>query len=157
MRQQANGDFRIVVIHFIIQWKEEVKAMTFNENKVREAIEALSESEQVELWNERCCYENYMDDYIYYNDPDEFLSGRTPSEILSEVDTENYNIHEGYAYGGDIHGWVSFDYLDEENSPYDIDEIISWYCDNEGYEQTSLLDYEELIEDEDEEDADEEE
>ena len=59
--------------------------MTFDENKVREAIEDLSESEQVALWNDRCIYENYMDDYIYDNDPDEFLSGSTPSEILSAV------------------------------------------------------------------------
>ena len=122
--------------------------MTFNEEKVREAINNLSEREQMELWNERCCYENYMDDYIYDNDPDEFLSGCKPSEILSAVDTENYSIHDDWAYGGSIYGWQSFRYLDAENSPFDVDEVISWYCDNEGYMQTSLLDEEELIEDE---------
>lgn len=128
--------------------------MTFNENKVREAIEALSEYEQVELWNERCCDENYMDNYIYDNDPDEFLSGCKPSEILSAVDTENYKTNDDWAYGGSIYGWQSFSYLDAENSPFDVDEIISWYCDNEGYEVTSLLDEEELIEDEEEEEED---
>lgn len=124
--------------------------MTFNVEKVKEAIYDLSESEQVELWNERCCYENYMDDYIYYNDPDEFLSGQRPSEILSAVDTENYSVHDYWAYGGGIYGWVSFNHLEDDNSPFDIDEIIDWYCDNEGYEQTNLLDYEDLIEDEEE-------
>ena len=128
--------------------------MTFNIDKVKEAINNLSESEQVALWNDRCIYENYMDDYIENNDPDEFLYGQSPSEILSAVDTVNYSIHDSYAYGGGIYGWVSFNYLEDNNSPFDIDEIIDWYCDNEGYEQTSLLDYEELIEDE-EEDADE--
>ena len=129
--------------------------MTFNIDKVKEAIEALSDWEQVNLWNERCEYENYMDDYIYNNDPDELMAGQSPLEILSAVDTENYSIHDDWAYGGSIYGWQSFNYLEDENSPFDIDEIISWYCDNEGYEQTNLLDYEELIEDE-EEDADEE-
>ncbi len=120
--------------------------MTFNENKVREAIEALRECEQVALWNERCCDENYMDDYIYYNDPDEFLSGQKPSEILSAVDTKDYSLHDDYACDS-IYGYVSFSFLDDKNSPFDIDELILWYCDNEGYEVTSLLDYEELIED----------
>ena len=131
--------------------------MTFDENKVREAIEALSECEQVELWNEHCCYENYMDDYIYDNDPDEFLSGSTPSEILSAVDTESYSTQDDWAYGGSIYGWQSFRYLDAKNSPFDIDEIISWYCDNEGYMQTSLLDEEELTVDEEDEDEEEQE
>ena len=124
--------------------------MTFNIEKVKEAIYDLAELEQVNLWNERCIYENYMDDYIENNDPDEFLYGQSPSEILSAVDTENYSIHDSWACGGSIYGWQSFNYLDDENSPFDIDEIISWYCDNEGYEQTNLLDYEELIEDEEE-------
>lgn len=129
--------------------------MTFNEEKVRETINDLSECEQVELWNERCEYENYMDDYIYDNNPDELMCGSTPSEILSGIDTEEYSIHDDWAYGGSIYGWQSFSYLDAENSPFDIDEIIDWYCYNEGYEQTNLLDYEELVEDE-EEDTEEE-
>ena len=95
-----------------------------------------------------------MDDYIENNDPDEFLHGQTPTEILSAVNTENYSIHDTWAYDS-IYGWVSFDYLEDENSPFDIDEIIDWYCDNEGYWQTDYLDYEELIEDEDEDEEEE--
>jgi hypothetical protein len=129
--------------------------MTFNIEKVKEAINNLKDWEQVGLWNDRCIYENYMDDYIENNDPDEFLHGQSPSEILSAVDTENYRLHDDWACGGSIYGWQSFDYLDSENSPFDIDEIIDWYCYNEGYEQTNLLDYEELIEDE-EDDTEEE-
>lgn len=128
--------------------------MTFNIEKVKEAIYDLSDWEQVNLWNERCEYENYMDDYIYDNNPDELMCGQSPSEILSGIDTENYDIHEDWACDS-IYGWVSFGWLSDKNSPFDIDEIIDWYCYNEGYEQTNLLDYEELIEDE-EEDAEEE-
>ena len=131
--------------------------MTFNIEKVKEAIYDLADWEQVNLWNERCEYENYMDDYIYDNDPDELMCGQKPSEILSAVDTEEYSIHDDWAYGGSIYGWQSFNYLDDENSPFDIDEIISWYCDNEGYEQTNLLDYEELIEDEEEDEEEQQE
>lgn len=128
--------------------------MTFNIDKVKEAINNLSDWEQVNLWNERCEYENYMDDYIYDNDPDELMCGQSPSEILSAVDMADYSLNDDWVYGS-VYGWQSFSYLDSELSPFDIDEIISWYCDNEGYEQTNLLDYEELIEYE-EEDADEE-
>ena len=123
--------------------------MTFNIDKVKEAINNLSESEQVALWNDHCIYENYMDGYIRCNDPDEFLYGQSPSEILSAVDTSEYSIHDDWVCDT-IYGWASFSYLDSEISPFDIDEIIDWYCDNEGYEQTSLLDYEELVEDEEE-------
>ena len=129
--------------------------MTFNVEKVKEAIYDLSDWEQVSLWNERCEYENYMDDYIYDNDPDELMCGQKPSEILSSVDMENYDLNGDWAYYS-VYGWQSFGWLSDKNSPFDIDELIEWYCD-EGYEQTDLLNYEELLEDEDEEeDADEE-
>ena len=124
--------------------------MTFNIEKVKEAINELAEWEQVNLWNERCEYENCMEDYIKNNDPDEFLYGKTPTEILSAVHTKEYSLHDDWACDT-IYGYVSFNYLDDENSPFDIDEIVDWYCYNEGYEQTNSLDYEELIEDEDEE------
>ena len=128
--------------------------MAFDIEKVREAINDLSEWEQVELWNERCEDENYMDDYIYDNDPDELMCGQKPSDILSRVDMENYDLNSDWACYS-IYGWVSFGWLSDKNSPFDIDELISWYCDNEGYEQTDLLDYEELIEDEEDEDFEE--
>jgi hypothetical protein len=127
--------------------------MTFNIEKVKETIYDLSDWEQVELWNERCEDYNYMDDYIFDNDPDELMCGNKPSEILSGVDMENYDINEDWACDS-IYGWVSFGWLSDKNSPFDIDELVEWYCED-GYEDTSLLDYEELVEDE-EEDAEEE-
>ena len=129
--------------------------MTFNVEKVKEAIENLADWEQVSLWNERCEELNYMDDYIYDNDPDELMCGQKPSDILSSVDMDSYSLNDDWAFYS-IYGWQSFGWLSDKNSPFDIDELIEWYCD-EGYEQTDILDYEELIEDEDEEeDADEE-
>jgi hypothetical protein len=96
-----------------------------------------------------------MDDYIFDNNPDELMCGQKPSDILSAVDMENYDIHEDWACDS-IYGWVSFGWLSDKNSPFDIDELVEWYCED-GYEDTSLLDYEELIEDEDEEEDAEEE
>ena len=129
--------------------------MTFNIEKVREAIYDLAESEQIELWNERCEDYNYMDDYIYNNDPDELMSGQKPSDILSEVDMDSYSLNDDWACYT-IYGWASFNWLSDKNSPFDIDELIEWYCED-GYEDTSLLDYEELIEDEDEDEEEDEE
>lgn len=122
--------------------------MTFNIDKVKEAISDLSEWEQVKLWNERCEDYNYMDDYIYDNDPDEIMCGQ-PSDILSAVDMGSYSLNDDWACYT-IYGWASFDWLSDKNSPFDIDELVEWYCEYDGYEQTDFLNYEELIEDEDE-------
>ena len=154
MRQQTDGDFSIVTIYCIIQWKEEVSKMTFDENKVREAIEDLSDWEQVALWNERCEDYNYMDDYIYNNDPDELMCGQKPSDILSTVDMDSYSLDDDWACYT-IYGWASFGWLSDKNSPFDIDELVEWYCDYDGYEHTDLLDYEELMEDEEDEEEEE--
>ena len=129
--------------------------MTFNVEKVKDAIYDLADWEQVSLWNERCEDYNFMDDYIYDNDTDELMCGQKPSDILSSVDMDSYSLNDDWACYT-IYGWQSFGWLSDKNSPFDIDELIEWYCD-EGYEQTDILDYEELIEDEDEEeDTDEE-
>ena len=124
--------------------------MTFNIEKVKEAICDLAESEQVELWNERCEDYNYMDDYIHNNDPDELMCGQKPSDILSSVDMDSYSLNDDWACYT-IYGWASFSWLSDKDSPFDIDELVEWYCEYDGYEQTDILDYEELIEDEEDE------
>ena len=129
--------------------------MTFNIEKVKEAIYDLADWEQVNLWNERCEDYNYMDDYIHNNDPDELMCGQKPSDILSSVDMDSYSLNDEWACYT-MYGWASFSWLSDRNSPFDIDELVEWYCEYEGYEQTDLLDYEELIEDEDEEEDEEE-
>lgn len=130
--------------------------MAFNIEKVKEAIYDLAEWEQVSLWNECCEDYNYMDDYIYNNDPDELMAGQKPSDILSTVDMDSYSLNDDWACYT-IYGWASFSWLSDKNSPFDIDELVEWYCEYDGYEQTDLLDYEELIEDEDEDEEEDEE
>ena len=67
---------------------------------------------------------------------------------------DSYSLNDDWACYT-IYGWASFNWLSDKNSPFDIDELVEWYCED-GYEDTSLLDYEELIEDEDEEEDEEE-
>lgn len=123
--------------------------MNFNVEAIKDAIDDLTEQERVYLWNERCEGYKYYDDYIDNNDIDELLCGRKPSEVFSEVDTGNYDIVDDWVCNT-IYGYRSFNYLEDNNSPFDIDELVEWYCD-EGYETTTYLDAEDfIIEDEDE-------
>ena len=47
--------------------------------RIKEELESWDVDDLVTIWNDYCNECNYMDDYIEYNNPDEFMSGRTPS------------------------------------------------------------------------------
>lgn len=103
----------------------------FNLEKIKEAIDNLDDSEMVALWNEYCEANNYYDDYIEWNDIDELLYGCKPSEVLDKVDNNNYSQSDKYCV---VDGWgeyVSFDYADADNSPFDLDSLAQWIYDNE--------------------------
>lgn len=103
----------------------------FNLEKIKEAITDLDDGEKVALWNEYCEANNYYDDYIEYNDIDELLYGLKPSEVLNRVDKEDYNEWDEYcAYNG-CGELYSFDYADDEDSPFDLDSLAQWIRDNE--------------------------
>ena len=130
--------------------------MTYDEfrNGIREAVESMDDSDLVNAWNEVCDNENYMDDYIYSNDPDELLYGKTPSDILSEV-TEDYSVNDNYAVWT-VYGLESFNYTSDSSCPIDIDIIVDYIIDNE--EDFDDSDIEELLDqwnEEEEEDEDE--
>ena len=103
----------------------------FNIDKIKEAITDLDDGDMVALWNDYCESNNYYDDYIEYNDIDELLYGRKPSEVLESVDKNNYGQSDKYCV---VDGWgeyVSFDYADADNSPFDLDSLAQWIYDNE--------------------------
>lgn len=130
--------------------------MTYDEfrNGIREAVESMNDSDLVNAWNEVCENENYMDDYIWFNDPDELLSGRTPSEVLSDIG-DSYDTNDEYAVWT-IYGLNSFNYTSDSNCPIDIDMIVDYIIDNE--EDFGDSDIEELLDqwsEEEEEDEDE--
>lgn len=130
--------------------------MTYDEfrNGIREAVESMNDSDLVNAWNEVCDNENYMDDYIYSNDPDELLSGRTPSEVLNDV-AGDYSVNDEYAVWT-VYGLESFNYTSDSSCPIDIDMVVDYIIDNE--EDFDDSDIEELLEqwnEEEEEDEDE--
>lgn len=103
----------------------------FNLEKIEEAIADLDDGEKVALWNEYCEANNYYDDLIEYNDIDELLYGLKPSEVLNKVDLSNYNDYDKYcAYNGSGELY-SFDYVDDDDSPFDLDSVAQWIRDNE--------------------------
>jgi hypothetical protein len=117
--------------------------MTYDEfrNGIREAVESMNDSDLVNAWNEICDNENYMDDYIWFNDPDELLAGRTPSEVLGDV-TGDYSVNDEYAVWT-VYGLESFNYTSDSNCPIDIDMIVDYIIDNE--EDFDDSDIEELL------------
>lgn len=103
----------------------------FNIDKIKEAIIDLDDSDMVQLWNEYCGANNYYDDYIEYNDIDDLCYGLKPSEVLSRIDKDKYNQNDRYC---SIDGWgeyVSFDYVDDNDSPFDLDNVAEWIYENE--------------------------
>ena len=103
----------------------------FNLEKIKEAITDLTDGETVVLWNDYCEANNYYDDYIEYNDIDELLYGLKLSEVLNRVDADNYNDCDKYcAYNG--YGQLySFDYVDDNDSPFDLNSLAQWIYENE--------------------------
>lgn len=103
----------------------------FNLEKIKEAITELDDSDKVGLWNDYCENNRYCDDYIEWNDIDELLCGLKPSEIINRVDMENYREYDRFcAYDGSGELY-SFDYADDEDSPFDLSLLAQWVYDNE--------------------------
>jgi hypothetical protein len=114
----------------------------FNLEKIRQAIVDLDNGDMRALWNEYCEANNYYDDYIEYNDIDELLYDFKPSEVLDRVDKNNYSQSDRYCAIDSWGEYVSFDYVDDDNSPFDLDSLTQWIYDNE--DACGYLDEDEL-------------
>lgn len=118
--------------------------------KVKEIIsETWDDGQKVYAWNERCEKLGYYDDRIEYNDIDELLGYCKPSEVFQKVYTDKYKVDDEYAVAT-IYGWKSFNYADDENSPYDDDEMAQYII--ESGECFGDSDLEELFEEVEEDD-----
>lgn len=125
----------------------------FDETKVREQIEGLTEGEQVGIWNEYCYKVGYYDDEILENDLDEILAGETPSKVASMVCTGTYATYDDYCCFDGYGNLKSFSYTNEYASPFDMDDLVKWVVDNEdtlGYFDEYDVEVEENEEEEDE-------
>lgn len=103
----------------------------FNIDKIKEEIKRLDDSEMASMWNEYCDANGYYDDWIEYNDIDELLCDCKPSEVLSRINMRDYDQSDRYCV---LDGWgeyVSFDYIDDNNSPFDLDSLAQWIYENE--------------------------
>jgi hypothetical protein len=65
-----------------------------------------------------------------------------PSEVLDRVDKNNYSQSDRYCAIDSWGEYVSFDYVDDDNSPFDLDSLTQWIYDNE--DACGYLDEDEL-------------
>lgn len=103
----------------------------FNIDKIKDEINNLDESSKVSLWNDYCEANGYYGDRIECNDIDELCYGLKPSEVLDRIDKNDYSQSDKYCA---VDGWdeyVSFDYVDDDNSPFDLSALAQWIYDNE--------------------------
>lgn len=104
----------------------------FDLDKIKEAIEDLSESDKVAMWNRYCENNNYWDERIEYNNPNDLMYGLEPEEVIRRIDKEgNYSLSDDYCVIDSSGEYVSFDHVDDDNSPFDIDELANYVYDNE--------------------------
>ena len=103
------------------------------EEKIKSIIEEMNDGDKIALWNESCYECGYDGDVIYYmQEFDEIMVDNTPSEIASRIffgggfnPTRDYFALDGYA------NFASFDYADDEGSPFDIDDLVDRIMRNE--------------------------
>lgn len=103
------------------------------EDKVKAIIEAMDDGEKIALWNGSCLECNYYDDRIYsMGEFDEIMDGYSPSDIAGRIfygggfnPNHDYFAFDGYA------NLVSFDYSDDKNSPFYIDDLVNRIVRNE--------------------------
>ena len=122
--------------------------------RIKEELESWGTDDLVEIWNDYCNECNYMDDYIEYNNPDEFMCGRTPSEVLEQIGSD-YDIHDDYAVYT-IYGWESFNSTYDEHCPIDVDTLADWISEEEdghGYDKLQDI-IDEYLEEEEAEEPD---
>ena len=103
------------------------------EEKIKAIIEEMDDGEKIALWNESCYECGYGDDEICdMQDFDDIMSNDTPSELASRIffgggfnPNHDYFAFDGYA------NLVSFEFTDDENSPFCTDDLVDRIVRNE--------------------------
>ncbi len=125
---------------------------TMNE-QIKEALENASDSAVIGLWNEYAD-ENSPDDQIYSND-DSFFEENFQGRVMDAVRAVTFG---DYRYSADYVAFdgyaniVSFDSINEDNCPVDLDSLADWLTeeyDGNYDELAERLDYEFEIEEDD--------
>lgn len=97
--------------------------------RIEDALYYMTEADQMEVWNKYCDANNYTDDRIEYNEPDELLCGQTPSDVLRGVDMDEYRLNDTYAYFT-IYGLRSANYLDD-CAPFYLSAVVDYVINHE--------------------------
>lgn len=103
------------------------------EDKIKAIIEAMDDGDKIALWNESCYECSFYDDEIFkMQDFDDLMSNNTPSELASRIffgggfnPNHDYFAFDGYA------NLVSFNFTDDENSPFCLNDLVDRIMRNE--------------------------
>lgn len=96
------------------------------EEKIKSIIEEMDDDDKIALWNGSCYECGYDGDEIYSMDEfDEIMEGYSPLDIVQKTyygknfePSDAYFCFDGYA------NLVSFDDVDDEGSPFYIDDLV---------------------------------
>lgn len=127
------------------------------EEKVREAIENLSNDEAVSLWNEYCSEDGRMDDYIYsMNEFDEIMGNMTPLDVARTCYYGEFCPADDYFW---FNGYANLESSDfpsmDDKSPFYAKELATWIIKNENALYCDEI--QEILDEDDEEEKDEDE
>lgn len=127
------------------------------EEKVREAIENLSNDEAVSLWNEYCSEDGRMDDYIYsMNEFDEIMGNMTPLDVARTCFYGDFCPADDYFW---FNGYANLESSDfpsmDDKSPFYAKELATWIIKNENALYCDEI--QEILDEDDEEEKDEDE
>ena len=127
------------------------------EEKVREAIENLSNDEAVSLWDEYCSEDGRMDDYIYsMNEFDEIMGDMTPLDVARTCFYGDFCPADDYFW---FNGYANLESSDfpsmDDKSPFYAKELATWIIKNENALYCDEI--QEILDEDDEEEKDEDE
>ena len=118
--------------------------------RVTEAVEGLNDADAIEAWNYYCQDNNYWDEYIEYNDPDELLINCSPTEVIRRTNNSDYDLSEDYCVidssDGEMH---SFQHVTDDVSPFDVETLVDYIVENN--EDCGVFDIQMALEDDEEE------
>lgn len=101
------------------------------ELEIKERINEMDNYKIIAAWNEYAEENNLFDDEIRDNDEEFFEVMFTSAyDAVSAATNGGYSISERYVVFDGLGSVVSFDYLDEPNSPFDIDALTEWFLEN---------------------------
>ena len=100
------------------------------EDTLNGVLDGMSISKTIGAWNEYCNQANYMDDYIYRNNPDFFIDNYAKEsvwDLIRHISNGNYNSNHDYmVYSKHTGNLNSFDYLCDDYCPYDQSALVGW-------------------------------